>query len=734
MTQEIAARPPKGRGKGGGRNRQQRGTRRSGPAEPQVRRSTHPWINQQIILASDTGNLNQLVATVEAHLLEMNLVNLSTALHRLARMTQTDYSVQMQLRRTLMPNILVSLREALKRAVYSASPPRSQALSNITWALASMQLPDIQCIELLAKQTTEQLGDFKHFELSTTLWAFAKLGSIDVAVHKYVFPVFATASEYIVACLDKFTFRGLVMTLWAFATARQHDARLFRVVAAHLLPNLHTANCQELANTAWSFTTAGVHKERLFSRIAEEAIPRLAEFKPQELSSILWSFAAIGFCQEAFFEAAAVVVRGMQLQAQQLANILWAFTRARARQPSTQQAVLALLPRCTELIKTFKPQELASVSLAAAKSFGRGVDSQEVDVPTAVPGAVPLVVSTFFYTALPLVAPDLKEYSGQSVANIAHSFLSVHIGLESELFPAVGYEVAMRAEKLENSALLLLLKTLPQAPRSTPVHGAICMLFAEASRRIHSKSLQPREISNLSRICNTLMGNESTSSSMDPNQLLECCSILAQSSGTLPRFMKNAEHLSDLIVDHGSPLDVSLPHGPPAPTFSDKAGQLPSQASVPGGAWYENWSPAMTVGVANTGRPPSAWDAEAMQALTSAFENAAVLRETDVLETPVAPSSSSSWVNESPNTDKSSVPHFVFSVKNTFLELSQDDKSEAGEQEPEVPLPPLPPPLSIIPDSVSPEKLAAYRADYARFRVGNAIGAKGEIEKSTDMS
>merc|ERR1719199_1365750 len=116
-----------------------------------------------------------------------------------------------------MPRLLVGLRDALKRAAAGDTPPKCQALSNITWALASLQLPDIPLVEMLAVQTTNQLAGFKHFELSTTLWAFAKLGSIDAAVNKCSLNVFTCAAEHMLNSAEQFSFRGLVMIVWAFA-------------------------------------------------------------------------------------------------------------------------------------------------------------------------------------------------------------------------------------------------------------------------------------------------------------------------------------------------------------------------------------------------------------------------------------------------------------------------------------------------------------------------------------
>lgn len=721
--QEAPAKPPGKNGKG--RNRGKGGAKKDnfsqgGKGEASNSRVTFPWINGQIISAAETGNLNHLVGTIDTHLSDMNLVNLSTALHRLAKMTATDYNAQMQLRRTLMPKLLFGLRESLKRAIAGDRPPKSQALSNITWALASMQLPDIPLVEMLAVQTSLQLADFKHFELSTTLWAFAKLGSIDAAVNKYSLQLFAAASEYIITYADQFTFRGLVMTSWAFATAKQHDARLFRAIAVQLMPAAHTANCQELANTAWAFSTAGVHKERLFNRLAEEAIPRLSEFKAQELSSILWSFASIGFSHEAFFEAASVIVQTMQLQAQQLANILWALTRVRAQQSSTQIAMLRLLPRCTELIKTFKPQELASVCLAAAKCFGQRVEDHEI-ADMEPPGSIPHEVSTFFLTVLPMVAPDLSEFSGQSVANIANSFLSVQIGLDSELFQAVGYEVMIRAEKLETSALLLLLKTLPQAPRCAPVQGAVMMLFGEAARRINI--LQPREVHILSRVCSVLMGGENAGTALPHKELLECCLTLAKPPGMNPAMM-DPNMMNQLAQQEAQHMFLTKPASP-----SVHAATM----SPPPGSWYDQWNAPMTVEVANTGRNASAWDTAAtkqMQGVISAVQREQAGFPSGPGDNSVAshPAKSLPMSDSSAAAEASSVPHFVFSVKNTFLDVVEaEDEWDKDDEEPID----LPPPLDFIPNSVSPEKLAAYRADYARFRVGNAIGAKGEVGTST---
>jgi hypothetical protein len=143
----------------------------------------------------------------------------------------------------------------------------------------------------------------------------------------------------------------------------------------------------------------------------------------------------------------------------------------------------------------------------------------------------------------------------------------------------------------------------------------------------------------------------------------------------------------------------------------------------------------MIVDVVAPGRRVSAWEKKLIPDLHKAEESAAsCLEGAESRCTPNDVATKSAWdAGESPmgGSSKAQLPHFVFSVKNTFLDVAQASDDEASDKEEPPPLPPLPPALSIIPTSVSPEKLAAYRADYARFRYGFANGAKGEVCTTT---
>lgn len=299
-------------------------------------------------------------------------------------------------------------------------------------------------------------------------------------------------------------------------------------------------------------------------------------------------------------------------------------------------------------------------------------------------GARPSIA--FFEAALPLAMHQLHKYSGQSLANVASSFLAVQIGATSGLFEAVSREIMTRAESLENSALLLLLKTLPQAPHSPSVHGAVWRLFVEVARRIDM--LPSRELQVLSHICaNCVNGGRITD---NREELRIGCMSLATRWQSDPVVPSTAEPAASVAVSTEAKNDAA------------------------GAEEMAQWVPPVILTVANTGRPAGAWDEKAMQHMREGMEEAARERGLAGVDGPI-----DSQGNQS---------HFVFSIKNTFL-----DDCSANCSISEIPHIPLPPALPFIPGSISAEKLHEYRSNYARFRVGNAIGAKGEVDTCHDF-
>jgi len=219
----------------------------------------------------------------------------------------------------------------------------------------------------------------------------------------------------------------------------------------HMLPQVHAANCQELANTTWALGKANFRHEKLFLELADNALLHLMEFKPQELSNMIWGFGCVGFFHEDFFLGASAALQSKDLTTQHLANILAAVVRAAPRHPVTQTTILNLLPRCCDRVSAFKPQEVSATLLAVAKAFGsssgqapRGADLAGVD-GRAPP--IPHLVHRFFEAAVPWVTPRLPDFSPQSLASIARAFAAVHVAGAQSLVDAISDEVSKRCER-----------------------------------------------------------------------------------------------------------------------------------------------------------------------------------------------------------------------------------------------------------------------------------------------
>lgn len=459
------------------------------------RGGTHPWINSQIIQASENKDVGHLMNVIMQHLPQMNLVNLSTALHRVAKIVGNDAWLQGQLRQnSSLDTLLNSVCTALN--VVEATEVQPQSVSNVVWSLATLRIVHRPLLQVISLVCVSNMAQFKSFELSTTLWALAKLGSMEdsAPVDK---AVFYAAATHIHNNVNDFGFRCLATTAWAFATAKQRHARLFRSMAAAMLPAAAGANCQEMANTAWAFGTADFHDDALFQELAEQAIHRLEEFKPQEISNMLWGFATNSFFHEGFYARAGAVAQNMELQSQHLANILWAFARVRPKHPLTQQTVLALLPVCTRQLATFKPQEVSSTLLATAKAVGSG-DEMTPLAPTLA--NFRQEVLDFFHACLPWVVARLRDFSEQSLANSVSAYAMVPVRGSETLVECAGQEVSKRMKDLDVNALVHLLKGFSLFPTSNSSVKIVKVLADSIATQLDK--VRAQEMQSLGRLLN----------------------------------------------------------------------------------------------------------------------------------------------------------------------------------------------------------------------------------------
>lgn len=558
-------------------------------------RCSFPLINAQIIRASERGDVNHLLHTIAIHLPSMNLVNLSTAVHRLAKLTANDPERQSALRQhRVLGDVLSAISAAFD--CLGNGTAQTQSLSNVVWSLATMRLIHKALIEKVAALSADSIAMFKPFELSTLLWALAKLGTID-NVSSCSKPVFRASANHMTKHAEHFGFRCLATTVWAFATAKQHNVRLFRSISAQMLPMVHVANCQEMANTAWAFGTVNFHDDHLFSELASKAIARLGEFKPQELSNMLWGFASNGFFHEAFYRNASLVAQHKDLRSQHLANILWAFGRVQPHHAVTKATILALLPQCTMQIETFKPQEVSATLLAVAKSFGKPDDLDRLSAvcsPTSLPvhgtghcnhvaaavimerlgmnrgDAVPHEVAAFFLAAVPWALSHIREFSAQSLANTITAYAMVRTGGAEMLIDAIGNEVLKRRDSLDATMLLYLLKgfAINAADGLCNSPHVLRTLAVALAHRV--SEFTPQEVQVLARICSGLCAQDFQDCSRDELKT----GLLALAAFSFPFDAAASPHVSAALTGGPGP-----PPGGPGPGGGGQGGGSPTNGA-----------------------------------------------------------------------------------------------------------------------------------------------------------
>eukprot|EP00405_Crypthecodinium_cohnii_P046159 CAMPEP_0206569296 /NCGR_PEP_ID=MMETSP0325_2-20121206/26354_1 /ASSEMBLY_ACC=CAM_ASM_000347 /TAXON_ID=2866 /ORGANISM="Crypthecodinium cohnii, Strain Seligo" /LENGTH=593 /DNA_ID=CAMNT_0054072859 /DNA_START=288 /DNA_END=2069 /DNA_ORIENTATION=- len=336
----------------------------------------HTQLNRSICEVADRGDAEGLLVLVHAKQSRMSLVNLSTALHRLARMASEDghssWDKADHRFKALNNRITTKMSEVTES---TATEDYVRCLSTLSWAYGRLQHYDESLMEMISGLAIRNLSQFKSFELINLLWGFAKL-----QLNKP--QLFQAAQEHILANVSNFSSRCLSMAAWSYATMRvQHGCvRLLKRVAEAFVQNLDVLQEKpvSLANLSWALATSGVHpKQDIVRKLGDASVQMLADFKANELSITLWAFARMSCFHVPFF-AAALDRLGAEpkLQAdihpQGITNILFAYARLAEANAVEDQSRLALgfkglIPTCASLFPLLSGTEISSILASLTK-------------------------------------------------------------------------------------------------------------------------------------------------------------------------------------------------------------------------------------------------------------------------------------------------------------------------------------------------------------------------------
>jgi len=349
---------------------------RSGPKARASMERHHKWINRQITGAAESGNIAWLFGVIQEHKGEMNLINCSTALHRIAKLALgssvqererlVEHEAIQCLRRHLAGHVGERAGDHGKHARGDELQSEMRCLSIICWSCATMRIREASFFQHVASISGGRLSEMKPFELSNMFWAFAKLSFGHMRIFEGLAPYLLRRRP------GQISPQCLSTIVWAFGTAKVHEAAVFTSVARELSQHASSMGPQGIANTAWAFARVRRQELNLFRLLAEATVQESAlwNFKPQELSNIVWAFATVGLTHPPLFESImeVAVQRRAELPPQNIANMLWAY--AKLGVPSRWRLFPPLLEVTEQNLEAYKPQEVSAILWAVAREVG----------------------------------------------------------------------------------------------------------------------------------------------------------------------------------------------------------------------------------------------------------------------------------------------------------------------------------------------------------------------------
>eukprot|EP00442_Polarella_glacialis_P001551 CAMPEP_0115076790 /NCGR_PEP_ID=MMETSP0227-20121206/16627_1 /TAXON_ID=89957 /ORGANISM="Polarella glacialis, Strain CCMP 1383" /LENGTH=943 /DNA_ID=CAMNT_0002463979 /DNA_START=110 /DNA_END=2939 /DNA_ORIENTATION=+ len=355
----------------------------------------HKAINRKLTDASAKGGSNAVLHVVSNEIARMNGLNLATALHRCARncadnsednFSDDTASAEAAMEIQSHPIFNVVIEAVMERAKMALLPAGSrcaasadadyddddgalpaQCASIIVWSCATLHVRNLPLLQVLAEMACPCLREFKPYEVTNMLWAYAKLGAASAC------PEILRSSAAILRGRTKGDFKAqcLAVAVWSLSAAKWRDPDLFQSIAEELVGQVSTLKPQEISNILLAFAKQKLPHPALFEALGwaasggpSGAFGGFCRFKPREMADTIWAFASAGLQHPALFAKFSPFVsrRSLDFSPQNLTRILWAYSKVGGKH---REVAYKLLDAAAMNVQLYKPQELASVARSA---------------------------------------------------------------------------------------------------------------------------------------------------------------------------------------------------------------------------------------------------------------------------------------------------------------------------------------------------------------------------------
>mmetsp|Transcript_57522 Transcript_57522/g.186877 ORF Transcript_57522/g.186877 Transcript_57522/m.186877 type:complete len:882 (+) Transcript_57522:92-2737(+) len=321
-------------------------------------------INRAITKAGNTGRVDAIVDVIRDSIDRMNLINISTSLHRMAKLAQELSNAKVASIRgqpcfvQLQHNLWGYISQLGEDPQKMDASSDMRCLSIVCWSYATLGISDKPLFDVIADLSLARWQELKPFEASNVLWAFSKLNMLEAHFLRGVVPHLMRMN------LEDSSPQVLSTLCWAFGRASYHPKDLFNKLSQLLHRCADKLAPQGIANTLWAFAKLQRQDAGLFNRLGEAALrANASNFKPQELSNIAWAFASVRMPFPALFDAIArgALNQQSQLQPQNISNLIWAFAKVQPESPSCGRLFEPLLALAASKIKHYKPKEISAL-------------------------------------------------------------------------------------------------------------------------------------------------------------------------------------------------------------------------------------------------------------------------------------------------------------------------------------------------------------------------------------
>ncbi|XP_953494.1 uncharacterized protein TA11170 [Theileria annulata] len=428
------------------------------------------WLNMDpnhILIQQDllkSKNTTQVLSSIGDKLKQMNAVNVSTAIHRLAKYTN-PYNRYMVVNHESFGKLIALVEDHILKF-------DPQGLTNIFWSMIKLKITP-KWLDCLLEQININANSLNLSELSNCLFCLSKLTKANDSSLELRFKILSLVQDKI-----KQFKRPLDLTCVSTALARLNvrNPVIFGHISSQVISSLEEFKIQEICGIAWSYASLGFTDHLLFRKIREFIESKADPNNIGNIVHLAWALSKIKEADPDFFlYTVSPLVRShlSSLNCRQMTTISWAYVNAGVEDQDLFNDIASTLIHHVDEMTThdvassvvaFSHIEVDKLLLKKIKSRAALMLNEftPLQLSKIVAGFAGLADQHFYNQVAKVVDSKLHLMSPENIVEILLGFTNANV-LPIQLFTKLLNTVSKSCKKMyaEDSLLLLdLLRTL----------------------------------------------------------------------------------------------------------------------------------------------------------------------------------------------------------------------------------------------------------------------------------